>query len=97
MAVNVAPVVPVSRMNRTYAGNKIYLGFFKPQQDGRWFGNVKRYKLDNDGTIREYESPYPGSNIFSLASGGAVYVRDPHRKLVDEQLNGGQFADVTPA
>jgi type IV pilus assembly protein PilY1 len=49
----VAPVVPVSRMNRTYAGNKIYLGFFKPQQDGRWLGNVKRYKLDNDGSIRD--------------------------------------------
>ena len=40
-------------MNRTFAGNKIYLGFFKPQQDGRWFGNIKRYKLDNDGTIRD--------------------------------------------
>jgi type IV pilus assembly protein PilY1 len=47
----VAPVVPVSRMNRAYAGNKIYLGFFKPQQDGRWFGNLKRYKLTDDGVI----------------------------------------------
>jgi len=52
---------------------------------------------DNDGSIREYESPYPGSNIFSLASGGAIYVRDPHRKLVDEQLNGGEFAEITDA
>ncbi len=52
---------------------------------------------DNDGSIRELESPYPGSNIFSLASGGAIYVRDPHRKLVEEQLNGGQFARVTDA
>jgi glutamate synthase domain-containing protein 3 len=52
---------------------------------------------DNDGSIRELESPYPGSNIFSLASGGAIYVRDPNRKLVEEQLNGGQFARVTDA
>ena len=52
---------------------------------------------DNDGSILEYESPYPGSNIFSLASGGAIYVRDPHRKLVDEQLNGGEFANMTDA
>jgi glutamate synthase domain-containing protein 3 len=52
---------------------------------------------DNDGSIREYESPYPGSNIFSLASGGAIYVRDPRLKLVDEQLNGGEFAKVTNA
>jgi type IV pilus assembly protein PilY1 len=38
-------------MNRTYAGDKIYLGFFKPQQSGRWIGNIKRYALDNDGTL----------------------------------------------
>jgi type IV pilus assembly protein PilY1 len=62
----VAPVVPVSRMNRTYAGNKIYLGFFKPQQDGRWFGNVKRYKLDNDGTIRDQ------SNKVAINSSGLI-------------------------
>lgn len=52
---------------------------------------------DADGSIYEYDSPYPGSNIFSLASGGAIYVRDPHRKLVDEQLNGGEFVDITDA
>ena len=52
---------------------------------------------DRDGSIRELDSPYPGSNIFSLASGGAIYVRDPHRKLVKEQLNGGQFAKMIEA
>jgi len=52
---------------------------------------------DSDGSIREYESPYPGSNIFSLASGGAIYVRDPRKKLVDEQLNGGEFVATTDA
>jgi glutamate synthase domain-containing protein 1/glutamate synthase domain-containing protein 3 len=52
---------------------------------------------DEDGSMKEYDSPYPGSNIFSLASGGAIYVRDPHRKLVDEQLNGGEYAALTDA
>ena len=52
---------------------------------------------DSDGSIREYDSPYPGSNIFSLASGGAIYVRDPRKKLVEEQLNGGEFVQVTNA
>ena len=52
---------------------------------------------DDDGSVRELASPYPGSNIFSLASGGAIYVRDPRRQLVDEQLNGGEFARMTPA
>ncbi len=52
---------------------------------------------DDDGSIRELDSPYPGSNIFSLASGGAIYVRDPRRQLVDEQLNGGEFAPMRKA
>jgi len=52
---------------------------------------------DEDGSVREYDTPYPGSNIFSLASGGAIYVRDPHEKLVDEQLNGGEFVEITDA
>jgi hypothetical protein len=40
--------------------------------------------------------PYPGSNLFSLASGGAIYLRDPHQTAVPEQLNGGEFVDLTP-
>jgi hypothetical protein len=38
--------------------------------------------------------PYPGGNLFSLASGGALYVRDPLEELSLEQLNGGAFAAV---
>jgi len=51
--------------------------------------------FDKNGNLIEYETPYPGSNLFSLASGGAIYVRDPHKKLVDEQLNGGKFTEIT--
>jgi len=47
--------------------------------------------------VVEQPTPYPGSNLFSLASGGAIFVRDPHRELVDEQLNGGEFAELTDA
>ena len=50
-AVFVSPVVPVSRMNRTYAGNSLYVGFFKPDNSGRWLGNIKKYGLDSDGVI----------------------------------------------
>ncbi|MEA1947628.1 MAG: hypothetical protein U9N83_10060 [Thermodesulfobacteriota bacterium] len=52
-AVFVSPVVPVSRMNRTYAGSSLYVGFFKPQNDGRWAGNIKKYGLDSDGNIMD--------------------------------------------
>jgi glutamate synthase domain-containing protein 1/glutamate synthase domain-containing protein 3 len=53
--------------------------------------------FDDRGRIQELESPYPGSNLFSLASGGAIFVRDPHHKLVNEQLNGGEFAEFDEA
>ncbi|MDH4123753.1 MAG: glutamate synthase, partial [Thermoplasmata archaeon] len=53
--------------------------------------------IDGDGKVREMDTPYPGGNLFSLASGGAIYVRDPDHILGDEQLNGGQFASFTQA
>jgi hypothetical protein len=40
-------------------------------------------------------TPYPGSNLFSLASGGAIFVRDPQKKIVPEQLNGGEILSFT--
>ena len=49
-----------------------------------------------DGHCVEQVSAYPGSNLFSLASGGAIYIRDPHKTVVAEQLNGGQIVPMTP-
>ena len=45
----------------------------------------------------ELPTPYPGGNLFSLASGGAIYVRDPHQRVSTDQLNGGDFAPFTSA
>ncbi len=42
----VAPVVPASTTNRTVSSNRVYLGLFKPQDDGPWHGNVKKYGFD---------------------------------------------------
>ncbi len=39
----VAPIVPVSRLERTTAGDKIYLAFFKPEANGMWNGNIKKF------------------------------------------------------
>jgi len=64
---------------------------------GGGFVILNGIEFDHTGCIRELESPYPGSNLFSLASGGAIFVRDPHHKLVAEQLNGGKFTEVTGA
>ena len=53
--------------------------------------------FDDNGNLMVLPEPYAGGNLFSLASGGAIYVRDPKKKIVTKQLNGGEFADMTPA
>jgi len=63
--------------------------------NGGGFVIVNGIEFDNKGRVVSQRSPYPGSNLFSLASGGAIYIRDPHHKLVKGQLNGGHFAKLT--
>jgi len=63
--------------------------------NGGGFVIVNALSMNEDGDIEFLERPYPGSNLFSLASGGAIYIRDPHRVMVDEQLNGGVFAELS--
>lgn len=65
--------------------------------NGGGFVILNGVKLDDEGRTVPLTDPYPGSNLFSLASGGAIYVRDPERTLVDQQLNGGRFAKLTDA
>ena len=65
--------------------------------NGGGFIVVNGIALGDDGRIRELETPYPGGNIFSLASGGAIYVRDPSGKVGLDQLNGGQLTSVEAA
>jgi len=60
-------------------------------RSGGGFAILNGLRVDQDGTLLPLELPYPGSNLLSLASGGAIYVRDPHGTLVEEQLNGGAY------
>jgi glutamate synthase domain-containing protein 1/glutamate synthase domain-containing protein 3 len=63
--------------------------------NGGGFVIVNGLKPSFDGRFVEQEYPYPGSNLFSLASGGAIFIRDPYRKVSSDQLNGGQLAEFT--
>jgi len=63
--------------------------------NGGGFVIVNGVRFDEDGAIRDLETPYPGGNLFSLASGGAIYIRDPLHKVTDDQLNGGEFAQLS--
>ena len=65
--------------------------------NGGGFAVVNGLKVEDNGDIVPLDLPYPGSNLLSLASGGAIYVRDPKRTLVAEQLNGGMYGRFTEA
>ncbi len=64
---------------------------------GGGFVVVNGVSFDDDGRLFELDTPYPGCNLFSLSSGGAIYLRDPHGKVSEDQLNGGQFAPMQAA
>jgi hypothetical protein len=65
--------------------------------NGGGFVIVNGLEFDQRGRLKNQAAPYPGSNLFSLASGGALYIRDPYGQVVEEQLNGGEFAPLTAA
>jgi glutamate synthase domain-containing protein 3 len=64
--------------------------------NGGGFVVLNGITFNEKGRVVPLASPYPGSNLFSLASGGAIYVRDPFRQVVDEQLNGGELVSLGP-
>lgn len=62
--------------------------------EGGGFIILNGFRFNEKGEIIDLDTPYPGGNLFSLASGGAIYLRDPHNRVEDGQLNGGRFAEV---
>jgi glutamate synthase domain-containing protein 1/glutamate synthase domain-containing protein 3 len=62
--------------------------------NGGGFVILNGIKFDDEGNLETLKEPYPGSNLFSLASGGAIYIRDPRKYVVKQQLNGGRFAPL---
>ena len=64
--------------------------------NGGGFVVLNGVAFGEDGHLAELDTPYPGGNLFSLASGGAIFVRDPHHKVGADQLNGGEFAPFEP-
>jgi len=65
--------------------------------NGGGFVILNGLTFDKANNVVPLDTPYPGSNLFSLASGGAIFVRDPYQTIVPEQLNGGQISPFTQA
>ena len=70
------------------AGNPLY---------GGGFVVLNGVAFDGKGNLIDLPAPYPGGNLFSLASGGAIYIRDPKKQVGEEQLNGGRISRLTEA
>jgi len=64
---------------------------------GGGFAIVNGLRFDEHGKVVPLDLPYPGGNLLSLASGGAIYLRDPHHTLVEEQLNAGTYVALSAA
>jgi glutamate synthase domain-containing protein 1/glutamate synthase domain-containing protein 3 len=64
-----------------------------PHHDGG-FVILNGIRVTDQGEIVELDEPYPGGNLFSLASGGCIYIRDPQGKVGEDQLNSGEFAPM---
>jgi len=63
--------------------------------NGGGFVILNGVTFDDDGRMIPLREPYPGSNLFSLASGGAIYIRDPQQSVIWQQLNGCGFYRMT--
>ncbi len=63
--------------------------------NGGGFIVLNGLKPTADGGFIEQATPYPGGNLFSLASGGAIFVRDPHGRISSDQLNSGRLVGFT--
>ncbi len=49
----VAPVVPAAPENRAFSGDRIYVGFFYPREEGPWWGNLMKFGLSSkDGELK---------------------------------------------
>ena len=62
--------------------------------NGGGFVILNALGFDGNGKAFDLPEPYPGGNLFSLASGGAIYVRDPKGKVGEDQLNGGRIVPL---
>jgi glutamate synthase domain-containing protein 3 len=86
------PRVVINGTSLDFLGESFMAG--DPHKKGG-FVILNGMRFDEEGHAVPLPEPYVGSNLFSLASGGAAFIRDPKRKLINEQLNGCRLSPFT--
>lgn len=84
----VAPVVPISQMERTSAGNRMYLAMFKPTEKSFWKGNIKKY-----GVATETTAGYKFGDILDATGAAATdssnKIKDGAKSYWSDAADGG--------
>lgn len=50
-----APAVAVNAFNSLEHLDQLYYSVFRPAVNSRWYGNIKRYRIDSNGIVRDSE------------------------------------------
>jgi outer membrane protein assembly factor BamB len=84
----VAPVVPISQMEKTSAGNRMYLGMFKPAERSLWKGNIKKFGIANRhySVNEEMDAEDPPLTAKEVLNAGDIY-DSGGRLAMDTTLN----------
>jgi type IV pilus assembly protein PilY1 len=69
----VSPTVPASPENRSYSSSRIYLGFFKPQSQKPWLGNLKKFGLGQNNQIVDKTGAKATNSDGSFSAGAISY------------------------
>jgi type IV pilus assembly protein PilY1 len=87
----VAPVVPISQMEKMSSGNRMYIAMFKPTMKSFWKGNIKKFGIatENSGDIKIGDIlDSTGSPAMEVLENGAVKIRDNAKSYWAGILNG---------
>jgi type IV pilus assembly protein PilY1 len=88
----VAPVVPISQMERTSSGDRIYLAMFKPTATSFWKGNIKKYGIStvNNGDIKVGSVLDANGNLATDADG---QIKDTAQSYWSAAPDGGDVEE----
>jgi type IV pilus assembly protein PilY1 len=77
----VAPVVPISQMEKGSSGNRLYLALFKPAWRSFWKGNIKKF------AIATTDNPTAGIKIGDIIDSNGNPVLDSRGRILDSALS----------
>lgn len=87
-AVN--PAVTVSSSNRFMHDNTVYFGLFKPVNPPNWPGNLKGYRYDSNGVLRDFSTEDITQSEVAIVNG---YFNSNARSKWSTNDDGGEISE----